>query len=395
MVSPKPMDRLLCGDVGFGKTEMAVRAAFRVVTAGGQVAVLVPTTVLAEQHFNTFRARMADFPVQVRVLSRNTSTKDLAETIAGLKDGSVDVVVGTHRVLSKDVKFKQLGLVVIDEEQRFGVTHKERFKSLRASVDMLTLTATPIPRTLHMSLAGIRDISVLQVPRAAGHQEIDTLLAYSDDDELIAEALRRELDRGGQAFILHNKVQSIEAFARRIQGLVPEATYAIGHGQMHAGELQEVMRAVNAGTVQILIATTIIENGVDVPAAGTILIDDADHFGLSELHQLRGAGRALAPPGPYAYLLVPDVEGLTKQAAQRLEAIQQMEELGSGFYLAMHDLEIRGAGEVLGERPEWQHDGGRLPALQRHALAGRSRARSRASSRCSPTCWPRAPARST
>jgi transcription-repair coupling factor (superfamily II helicase) len=346
LVSERPMDRLLCGDVGFGKTEMAVRAAFRVVTAGGQVAVLVPTTVLAEQHFNTFRTRMADFPVQVRVLSRNSSSKEVAETIAGLKDGSVDVVVGTHRVLSKDVKFKQLGLVIIDEEQRFGVTHKERFKALRASVDMLTLTATPIPRTLHMSLAGIRDISALQVP-PPGRQEIDTLLAYSDDDELIAEALRRELDRGGQAFILHNKVQSIEAFARRIQGLVPEAVYAIGHGQMHAGELQEVMRAVNAGTVQILIATTIIENGVDVPAAGTILIDDADHFGLSELHQLRGrVGRG--EHKSFCYLLVERWKPLKEHARERLKALEELNHLGAGFGISIKDLELRGAGNVLG-----------------------------------------------
>ncbi|MEZ6016154.1 MAG: transcription-repair coupling factor [Planctomycetota bacterium] len=346
LTSERSMDRLLCGDVGFGKTEMAVRAAFRVVTAGGQVAVLVPTTVLAEQHYGTFRSRMADFPVTVRALSRNTSPSEVAATLAGLKDGSVDIVVGTHRVLSKDVKFKHLGLVIIDEEQRFGVTHKERFKQLRASVDMLTLTATPIPRTLHMSLSGIRDISALQTP-PPGRQAIETQLAYSDDDELIAEVLRRELDRGGQAFILHNKVQSIEAFAARIRALVPEATYAVGHGQMPAGDLQEVMRAINSGVVQVLIATTIIENGVDVPAAGTILIDDADHFGLSELHQLRGrVGRG--EHKSYCYLMVERWKPLKEHARERLKALEELNHLGAGFGISVKDLELRGAGNVLG-----------------------------------------------
>jgi len=346
LASERPMDRLLCGDVGFGKTEMAVRAAFRVVSGGGQVAVLVPTTVLADQHYNTFRSRMADFPVTVRVLSRNTTPAEVKSTLAGLVDGSIDVVVGTHRILSKDVKFKRLGLVVIDEEQRFGVTHKERFKQLRADVDMLTLTATPIPRTLHMSLSGIRDISALQVP-PPGRQEIDTQLGYTDDDELITEAIRRELDRGGQVFFLHNKVKSIEAFTARIRGLVPEAQYAIGHGQMGAGELQEVMRAVNSGAAQVLIATTIIENGVDVAAAGTILINDADHFGLSELHQLRGrVGRG--ENKSFCYLLVERFKPLDKQARERLKALEELNHLGAGFGISVKDLELRGAGNVLG-----------------------------------------------
>ncbi len=346
LASERPMDRLLCGDVGFGKTEMAVRAAFRVVSAGGQVAVLVPTTVLAEQHFQTFHARTADFPVMVKVLSRNTSSKEITATIAGLADGSVDIVVGTHRVLSKDVRFKNLGLVIIDEEQRFGVTHKERFKSLRSSVDMLTLTATPIPRTLHMSLSGIRDISALQTP-PPGRQEIDTLLAYSDDDELIAEAIRRELDRGGQVFVLHNKVHSIESFTARLRTLVPEATFAIGHGQMGARELQEVMRAVNSGAVQVLVASTIIENGVDVPSAGTILIDDADHFGLSELHQLRGrVGRG--EHKSFCYLLVQRHKPLKEHARERLKALEELNHLGAGFGISVKDLELRGAGNVLG-----------------------------------------------
>ncbi|MDA8593158.1 helicase-related protein, partial [Planctomycetota bacterium] len=287
IASERPMDRLLCGDVGFGKTEMAVRAAFRVVNGGGQVAVLVPTTILAEQHLATFRSRMADFPITVRGLSRYTSAAERKQTLEGLPLGHVDVVIGTHRILSKDVEFKRLGMVIIDEEQRFGVTHKEHFKKLRANVDMLTLTATPIPRTLHMSLSGVRDISALNAP-PPGRQEVETVLGYREDDGEIQAAFRRELNRGGQIFFLHNRVTSIEAVCAHLREIVPEARYAIGHGQMPAAELREVMTAFRDGEVDVLVATTIIENGVDVPTANTIFIDDADHFGLSELHQLRG-----------------------------------------------------------------------------------------------------------
>ncbi len=350
--SPRPMDRLLCGDVGFGKTEIAVRAAFRVVAGGGQVAVLVPTTILAQQHLDTFRSRMADFPMQVRGLSRYTTPKEKKETLAGLANGSVDVVIGTHRVLSKDVKFKHLGLVVIDEEQRFGVTHKEHFKKLRAGVDMLTLTATPIPRTLHMSLSGIRDISALNEP-PPGRQEIDTILGYRDDDETVTTALRRELDRGGQVFFLHNRVTSIESVAAHLRSLVPDARYAIGHGQMPAAELRGVMEAFRKGEIDVLIATTIIENGVDVPTANTIVIDDADHFGLAELHQLRGrVGRGSVKA--HCYLLVEKHKPLRQQARERLKALEEMNHLGAGFGIAVKDLELRGAGNVLGPQQSGQ-----------------------------------------
>lgn len=346
LASERPMDRLLCGDVGFGKTECAVRAAFRVAAGGGQVAVLVPTTILAEQHLNTFRTRMADFPMIVRGLSRYTTPAEKKDTLAGLKSGSVDVVIGTHRVLSKDVKFNKLGLVVIDEEQRFGVTHKEHFKKLRANVDMLTLTATPIPRTLHMSLSGIRDISALNVA-PPGRQEIETRLGYSEDDSLITEAFRRELNRGGQIFFLHNRVTSIQSVAAHLRGLVPDARFAIGHGQMPASELREVMEAFRRGDVDVLVATTIIENGVDVPTANTIMVDDADHFGLAELHQLRGrVGRGSVKA--HCYLLVEKHKPLKQNARDRLKALEEMNHLGAGFGIAVKDLELRGAGNVLG-----------------------------------------------
>ncbi|MEM6674965.1 MAG: transcription-repair coupling factor [Planctomycetota bacterium] len=346
LASERPMDRLLCGDVGFGKTELAVRAAFRVASAGGQVAVLVPTTVLAEQHLATFGERMADFPLTVRGLSRYTSAAERKDTIEGLAEGRVDVVIGTHRILSKDVTFQRLGLVVIDEEQRFGVTHKEHFKKLRANVDMLTLTATPIPRTLHMSLSGVRDISSLNVP-PPGRQEIETVLGYREDDDLIRDAFRRELARGGQIFFLHNRVTSIESVAAHLRGLVPDATYAIGHGQMPAAELREVMTAFRRGEVDVLVATTIIENGVDVPTANTIFVDEADHFGLSELHQLRGrVGRGSVKA--YCHLLVEKHKPLKQHARERLKALEEMNHLGAGFGISVKDLELRGAGNILG-----------------------------------------------
>jgi len=346
LYGPRPMDRLICGDVGFGKTELAVRAAFRVVNGGGQVAVLVPTTVLAEQHFRTFSERLADFPVEVAVVSRYVPRKELKETVEKTARGEVDILIGTHRILSRDVAFKDLGLCIIDEEQRFGVTHKEHFKRLRASVDMLTMTATPIPRTLHMSLSGIRDISALTVA-PDGRQEIETILAYSDDEDMLRETILREKNRGGQVYFLHNRVTSIEAVAHRIQTLVPDCTYAIGHGQMSARELRAVMESFTSGDVDVLVATTIIENGLDIPTAGTILIDDADHFGLSELHQLRGrVGRGSHKA--FCYLLVERFKPLHDIARERLKALEEMNHLGAGFGISVKDLELRGAGNVLG-----------------------------------------------
>ncbi len=343
---PRPLDRLLCGDVGFGKTEVALRAAFRVVNGGGQVAVLVPTTVLAQQHHRTFAARLADFPVEVAGLSRHVPPGKQKKAIEGLASGAVDVVVGTHRILSKDVKFKNLGLVIVDEEQRFGVTHKEHFKRLRATIDVLSLSATPIPRTLHMSIAGLRDISALTMP-PPGRQEIETVLTTIQDENQVRQALLREKQRGGQVFVLHNRVHSIEEVARWLQELVPECTYAIGHGQMGARELDRVMTAFIRGDVDVLVATTIVENGIDIPSAGTILIHEADRFGLSELHQLRGrVGRGAHKA--YCYLLVDKYKPIRQIARERLQALVEMNQLGAGFGISMKDLEIRGAGNILG-----------------------------------------------
>jgi len=342
----RPMDRLICGDVGFGKTELAVRAAFRVVNGGGQVALLVPTTVLAQQHYETFRERLADFPVEVAAVSRYVPAKEVREILERTAEGRVDILIGTHRILSKDVAFKRLGLVIVDEEQRFGVQHKEHFKKLRASVDLLTLTATPIPRTLHMSLSGIRDISALTIA-PEGRQDIETILGYAEDDELVREAILREKSRGGQVYFLHNRVGSIGEVARRLQRLVPEASYAIGHGQMSGRELREVMETFVRGDVDVLVATTIIENGIDIPSAGTILIDDADRFGLSEMHQLRGrVGRGSHKA--YCYLLVERHKPLSQIARDRLKALEEMNHLGAGFKISVKDLELRGAGNVLG-----------------------------------------------
>jgi len=344
MRSEKPMDRLVCGDVGFGKTEVALRAAFAAVEDGRQVAVLCPTTLLCEQHFRTFMDRFADWPVRIAELSRFRSAKESAETLRELAEGKLDIVLGTHKLLGKEVKFKNLGLVIIDEEHRFGVRQKERLKALRAEVDVLTLTATPIPRTLAMSLEGLRDFSVI----ATAPQKrlaIKTFVSPSSGG-LIREAVLRELKRGGQVYFLHNEVATIEAMREKLARLVPEAVIAVGHGQMPERDLERVMRDFMGQRVNLLLCTTIIETGIDNPHANTILINRADKFGLAQLHQLRGrVGRSHHQA--YAYLLVE--EGMTKQAGQRLEAIQAMEELGSGFYLAMHDLEIRGAGEVLGE----------------------------------------------
>ena len=346
MRAGKPMDRLVCGDVGFGKTEVALRAAFCAVAGGKQVAVLCPTTLLCEQHYQTFCDRFADWPVKIAELSRFKTAKESAQALQDLADGKLDIVIGTHKLIGKEVKFTNLGLVVIDEEHRFGVRQKEALKSLRAEVDVLTLTATPIPRTLAMSMEGIRDFSVI----ATAPQKrlaIKTFVSKFSDG-IIREAVLRELKRGGQVYFLHNEVDTIENMREKLEKLVPEARVLIGHGQMNERELERVMRDFTAQRANLLLCTTIIETGIDNPHANTILINRAEKFGLAQLHQLRGrVGRSHHQA--YAYLLVQDEKAMTKQARQRLEAIQMMEELGSGFFLAMHDLEIRGAGEVLGE----------------------------------------------
>ena len=346
MISPKPMDRLVCGDVGFGKTEVALRAAFVAVMGGKQVALLAPTTLLAEQHYQNIADRFGKWPVKVAEMSRFRSSKEIKAAMEGLADGSIDIVVGTHKLLSSDVKFKRLGLLIIDEEHRFGVRHKEAMKAMRAEVDVLTLTATPIPRTLGMALEGLRDLSVIAT--APQRRLAIKTFVRTEMSGTIREAVLRELKRGGQVYFLHNEVETIENRRQKLEELVPEARIIVAHGQMPERELERVMREFVGGKHNVLLCSTIIETGIDVPSANTIIISRADKFGLAQLHQLRGrVGRSHHQA--YAYLLVPDVEGLTKQAAQRLEAIQNMEELGSGFYLAMHDLEIRGAGEVLGE----------------------------------------------
>jgi transcription-repair coupling factor (superfamily II helicase) len=342
----KPMDRLVCGDVGFGKTEVALRAAFVAVADDQQVAVLTPTTLLAEQHFNTFSDRFADWPVRVAELSRFRTGKETAAALQGLAEGRVDIAIGTHKLLSRDVKFRRLGLVIVDEEHRFGVRQKERLKALRAEVDVLTLTATPIPRTLAMSLEGLRDLSAIATAPAKRLAIKTFVTPYSPG--IIREAALRELKRGGQIYFLHNEVESIDAQAERLAELVPEARIVVAHGQMRERELERVMREFLQQRSNLLVCSTIIETGIDIPTANTIVMNRADRFGLAQLHQLRGrVGRSHHQA--YAYLLTPPEEALTVAAKKRLEAIQMMEELGSGFYLAMHDLEIRGAGEVLGE----------------------------------------------
>ena len=345
-----PMDRLVCGDVGFGKTEVALRAAFAAVAGGRQVAVLCPTTLLAEQHAQTFRDRFAlleeKWPVRIVELSRFRSAREVSEAIAGINAGSIDIVIGTHKLLTPEIRFDRLGLVIIDEEHRFGVRQKERLKSLRAEVDVLTLTATPIPRTLAMSMEGIREFSVIAT--APQRRLAIKTFVRKESGALMREACLRELKRGGQIYFLHNEVETIENRRARLAELVPEARIEIAHGQMGERELERVMRDFYQQRFNLLLCTTIIETGIDVPSANTIIIHRADRFGLAQLHQLRGrVGRSHHQA--YAYLMVPDEGGMTKNAEKRLEAIQNLEELGSGFYLAMHDLEIRGAGEVLGE----------------------------------------------
>jgi transcription-repair coupling factor (superfamily II helicase) len=346
MAAGKPMDRLVCGDVGFGKTEVALRAAFIAVADGKQVVVLCPTTLLAEQHFHTFNDRFAEWPVRIAELSRFKTAKQSNEILERLGKGELDIVIGTHKLLGREVKLPRVGLVIIDEEHRFGVRQKEALKKLRAEVDVLTLTATPIPRTLAMSLEGIRDFSVIATAPER-RLAIKTFVAPFSEG-LIREAVLRELKRGGQAYFLHNEVESIDRMRERLGRLLPEARIAIAHGQMPERELERVMRDFTAQRANVLLCSTIIETGIDIPTANTIVINRADRFGLAQLHQLRGrVGRSHHQA--YAYLLTPPEEALGKNALKRLEAIQMMEELGSGFYLAMHDLEIRGAGEILGE----------------------------------------------
>ncbi|MGY0635032.1 transcription-repair coupling factor [Luteimonas sp. A478] len=346
LASSQPMDRVVCGDVGFGKTEVAVRAAFVAANAGKQVAVLVPTTLLAEQHYRNFADRFADWPIRVEVLSRFKSTKQIKAELEKLERGEIDIIVGTHRLLQKDVKFKDLGLVIVDEEQRFGVRQKEALKALRANVHLLTLTATPIPRTLNMAMAGMRDLSIIATPPA--HRMAVQTFVGEWDGALLREAFQRELSRGGQVYFLHNDVESIGRMQRELAEMVPDARIGIAHGQMPERELEKVMLDFNRQRFNVLLCTTIIESGIDIPNANTIIINRADRFGLAQLHQLRGrVGRS--HHRSYAYLLVPDKRSISADAKKRLDAIASMGELGAGFTLATHDLEIRGAGELLGE----------------------------------------------
>jgi len=344
--SSQPMDRVVCGDVGFGKTEVAVRAAFTAAAGGKQVALLVPTTLLAEQHYRNFRERFADWPIRVEVLSRFKSKKEISAELEKVADGKIDVIVGTHRLLQPDVRFKDLGLVIVDEEQRFGVRQKEALKALRANVHLLTLTATPIPRTLNMAMAGLRDLSIIATPPA--HRLAVQTFVVPWDDAQLREAFQRELSRGGQVYFLHNDVESIGRMQRQLQELVPDARIGVAHGQMPERELEKVMLDFHKQRFNVLLSTTIIESGIDIPNANTIIINRADKFGLAQLHQLRGrVGRS--HHRAYAYLVIPDRKAITEDARKRLDAIAAMDELGAGFTLATHDLEIRGAGELLGE----------------------------------------------
>lgn len=346
MTSPKPMDRLVCGDVGFGKTEIALRAAYMAIAGNKQVVMLVPTTLLAQQHYNNFADRFADWPINVELFSRFRTPKQTAEGLRGIKNGTIDIAVGTHKLIQKDVEFKDLGLMIIDEEHRFGVRQKEQLKKLRSQVDILTLTATPIPRTLNFALSGLRDISVIATPPRA-RLSVKTFVREWDDS-LIKEAIIREIRRGGQVYFLHNEVQTIEKMEARIQDLVPEARIRIGHGQMRERELESVMRDFYHQRFNVLLCTTIVESGIDVPTANTIIINKADRFGLAQLHQLRGrVGRSHHQA--YAYMVSPPLKAMTDDAQKRLSAIESLDTLGAGFALASQDLEIRGAGELLGE----------------------------------------------
>lgn len=342
---PKPMDRLICGDVGYGKTEIAVRAIFKMIMNGRQVAVIVPTTLLAEQHYETFVERFRNFPVKTAMLSRFQTKKEQRMILEAMKAGECDLVIGTHRLFSSDIEFKNLGLIVIDEEQRFGVKHKEKLKKLRLLVDVLTLSATPIPRTLYLSLVGGRDISLVSTPPPNRVPVVIKVCAY--EPQLVKEVIQKELSRTGQVFYLYNRVQGIEKIAGRIADLVPEARIGVAHGQMGTKQLEKIMHEFMHGNIDVLVSTTIIESGIDIPNANTMIIERADHFGLSELYQLKGrVGRAGREA--YAYLLVPKSASLTHDSQRRLQAIERHAHLGAGFNIAMEDLEIRGSGNILG-----------------------------------------------
>ena len=346
MTQPKCMDRLICGDVGFGKTEVAMQAAFLAVSSGKQVVILVPTTLLANQHVENFRNRFAPWPIKIELMSRSQSTKEQNDIIEKIKNGKVDIVVGTHKLLNQQIRFQDLGLLVIDEEHRFGVQQKEKIKSLRAHVDILTLTATPIPRTLNLSMSGLRDLSIIATPPAK-RLSIKTFV-HEYDSALIREVVLRELMRGGQVYFLHNEVKTMPLMQEKLRKLIPEASMAIANGQMPERQLEKTMGDFYHQRFQLLICSTIIESGIDIPSANTIIINDANQFGLAQLHQIRGrVGRSHHQA--YAYLLVPSLKTLTSEAEKRLDAIAELEDLGVGFQLATYDLEIRGAGELLGE----------------------------------------------
>ena len=347
MESLRPMDRLLCGDVGYGKTEVAIRAAFRAALDGKQVAFLVPTTLLAEQHFLRLNDRLRDFPVRLQLLSRFQTKEELKQVAAGLNAGEVDIVVGTHRLLSKDIQFKDLGLVIIDEEQRFGVMHKERLKAMRAMVDVLTLTATPIPRTLHLSMLGVRDMSVIDTPPKT-RLPVETFVTPYQEG-LIAQAVRKEMERGGQIYFIHNRVQDMEKIHLQLKRLLPEVRFGVAHGQMPASSLEMIMKKFMDHEVDCLIATNIVESGIDIPNVNTLIVDRADLFGLADLYQLRGrVGRFHKERQAYAYFFVPPNTSVGEDAVKRLKAIERFTDLGSGFKIAIEDLQIRGAGNLLG-----------------------------------------------
>ena len=399
MESERPMDRLICGDVGFGKTEVALRAAFKAADAGKQVLMLVPTTILAQQHYGTFAERLKDYPFTIEHVSRFRSAAEQKQAIAGFQSGAVDILIGTHRVLSRDVRAKDLGLIIVDEEQRFGVKQKELLRQLKLRVDVLSMSATPIPRTLQMSLAGLRDISVIETP-PEGRRPIKTYVGEYDE-EVVKQALLREHARGGQAFFLHNRVETIDETAERLRGLCPGMRFEVAHGQMDEHELEDRMMTFLRGEADVLVCTSIIESGIDIPQANTLIVDRADVFGLSQLYQIRGrVGRSRERA--YAYLLYASAAALTDEAAQRLAALSDYTELGAGFKIAMRDLELRGAGNLLGDEQS-----GHVAALgfelymqmldeavAAAELGRRRRARSRWPSRCAwtststPTCPP-------
>jgi transcription-repair coupling factor (superfamily II helicase) len=346
MEAPRPMDRLICGDVGYGKTEVALRAAFKAVQDGKQVMLLVPTTILAQQHFGTFSERLKDYPVTIEHVSRFRAAAAQKAAVAGFAAGAVDILIGTHRLLSRDVRAKDLGLLIVDEEQRFGVRQKELLRQLKLKVDVIAMSATPIPRTLQMSLAGVRDISVIETP-PEGRRPVKTYLGEYDE-ELVRRALTREKERGGQAFFLHNRVESIDETAERLRGLCPGMTFEVAHGQMDERTLEQRMLRFLRGDADVLVCTSIIESGIDIPQANTLIVERADVFGLAQLYQIRGrVGRSRERA--YAYLLYPSAAALTAEAAQRLAALSDYTELGAGFKIAMRDLEIRGAGSLLGD----------------------------------------------